>query len=327
MKRIILFIFLVCFGRAYSQDAAFTQSFMIPESINPSFSGFYQTTKAGLLYKNQQWSGFDFNLNSQFLFFDDWYPNLNSGIGISFMNHQETFTNYNLKQVNFSWAYDVQINYDWHFRPAITFGFAAKDFGFDNLIFEDQINIFQNFITSNTFDPAVLAKNTRYFDIGASFLFNNDYSWVGITLRHLNRPNISMIDGENLPLDIFISVHTSLELPILRYNDDSSIFLVSNFMKQAKYDRFDLGFQYVFDRFSVGLTATTNPIQTSEQSHLITSINPVIGIAWEGFKFGYSYDFNTSEIGGDGGISEFSITYDFLNNKECFGCPEWGIGY
>jgi hypothetical protein len=44
-------------------------------------------------------------------------------------------------------------------------------------------------------------------------------------------------------------------------------------------------------------------------------------MAWEGFKFGYSYDFNLSKIGGDGGISEFSITYDFLNNKDCFGCP------
>ena len=327
MKRIIFIIFLVCFSRIYSQDAAFTQSFMIPESINPSFSGFYQTTKAGLLYKNQQWSGFDFNLNSQFLFFDDWYPDLNSGIGISLMNHQETFTNYSLKQVNISWAYDVQINYDWHFRPAVTFGFAAKDFGFDNLIFEDQINIFQNYINSNTFDPAVLGENSRYVDIGASFLFNNDYSWVGVTLRHLNKPNISMIDGEDIPLDIFISVHASLELPVLNYNDDSSIFLITNFMKQAKYDRFDLGFQYVFDRFSVALTAATNPIQTSEKSHLITSINPVIGVAWEGFKFGYSYDFNLSKIGGDGGISEFSITYDFLNNKECFGCPEWGEGY
>ena len=65
-------------------------------------------------------------------------------------------------------------------------------------------------------------------------------------------------------------------------------------MKQAKYDRFDLGFQYVFDRFSFALTATTNPIQTSEESHLVTSINPIIGMAWEGFKFGYSYDFNLS---------------------------------
>ena len=28
--------------KSYSQDPAFTQSFMVPESINPSFSGFYE---------------------------------------------------------------------------------------------------------------------------------------------------------------------------------------------------------------------------------------------------------------------------------------------
>ena len=82
MKRILLILILITCTRSFSQDVAFTQSFMIPESINPSFAGFYQTTKAGLLYKNQQWSGFNFNLNSQFIYFDDWYPDLNSGIGI-----------------------------------------------------------------------------------------------------------------------------------------------------------------------------------------------------------------------------------------------------
>lgn len=327
MKRILLILILIVCTRSFSQDVAFTQSFMIPESINPSFSGFYQTTKAGLLYKNQQWSGFNFNLNSQFIYFDDWYPTLNSGIGISLINHQETVTNYSLKQVNLSWAYDVQIDYDWHFRPSISVGFGFKDYGFDNLLFEDQINVFQNIINSNTFDPIALNENVRYFDFGASFLFNNDYSWIGLTLRHLNRPNVSMVSQGDAPLDIFVSLHASLELPVLNYNDDNSIFLITNFMMQGKYDRFDLGLQYVFDRFSVGLTAATNPIQTSEKSHFVTSINPVIGMAWEGFKFGYSYDFNLSRIGGDGGISEFSISYDFLNNKECFGCPDWGSGY
>ena len=192
MKRIILILAIIFSVKSYSQDPAFTQSFMVPESINPSFSGFYETTKAGLLYKNQQWSGFDFNLNSQYLYFDDWYPDLNSGIGISLMNHQETFTNYSLKQLNLSWAYKVQINYEWDFRPSVTFGFATKDFGFDNLLFEDQINIFQNIINSNTFDPIVLGENARYVDIGASFLFNNDNHWIAITLIHLNRPNVSM---------------------------------------------------------------------------------------------------------------------------------------
>ena len=55
MKRIILILAIIFSVKSYSQDPAFTQSFMVPESINPSFSGFYETTKAGLLYKNQQY--------------------------------------------------------------------------------------------------------------------------------------------------------------------------------------------------------------------------------------------------------------------------------
>ena len=72
---------------------------------------------------------------------------LNSGIGISFVSHQETFTKYSLNQLNVNWTYDVQINYDWNFRPSVSFGYATKDFGFDNIIFEDQINIYQNIIS------------------------------------------------------------------------------------------------------------------------------------------------------------------------------------
>ena len=37
--------------------------------------------------------------------------------------------------------------------PSVSFGFATKDFGFDNIIFEDQINIYQNIISLNTYDP------------------------------------------------------------------------------------------------------------------------------------------------------------------------------
>ena len=321
LKRKFTILLLLLYVNIYSQDVAFTQSFMVPESINPSFSGFNESTKFGLIYKNQQWNGFDFNVNSEYMFFDDWYPDLNSGVGISFINHQETFTKYSLKQLNISWTYNVKINYYWNFRPSITFGFATKDFGFDNIVFEDQINIYQNIISLNTYDPIAFDENTRYADFGASFLIYNDQHWFGLTLRHLNKPNISMLSQGDLPLDLFISAHASLELPFLKYNSDNRINFIMNFVKQAKYDRFDLGFQYIYDRFSFALTAATNPIQTSDESHLITSINPIVGFAWEGFKFGYSYDFNMSNIGGDGGISEISVTYDFLNNKDCFGCP------
>ena len=40
----------------------------------------------------------------------------------------------------------------------------------------------------------------------------------------------------------------------------------------------------MYDRFSFALTAATNPIQTSYESHFITSINPVVGFVWEGLS-------------------------------------------
>jgi hypothetical protein len=77
------------------------------------------------------------------------------------------------------------------------------------------------------------------------------------------------------------------------------------------------------DQFSLGLLAATNPIKTDSNSHFLTSINAFIGMDWEGFRFGYSYDFNVTQIGRTGGVYELSVTYDFLNNDNCFGCPDY----
>ena len=94
-------------------------------------------------------------------------------------------------------------------------------------------------------------------------------------------------------------------------------------MMQGAYNRFDLGAKYEMDRFSFGLLAATNPIKTDPNSHFLTSINAFVGMDWEGFRFGYSYDFNVTEIGRTGGVYELSISYDFLNNDNCFGCPDY----
>ena len=43
-------------------------------------------------------------------------------------------------------------------------------------------------------------------------------------------------------------------------------------------------------------------------------------MTYEGWKFGYSYSFNTTDIGKTGGVYELSISYDFENNSNCFSC-------
>lgn len=321
-------IMTVVFGNfAFAQDPIFTQFFMVPETLNTSFTGSKESTSAGIIHRTQ-WPGVDFSINTQFAYVNNFFEEINSGLGVSILNHKETKTRYNFTQANLNYSYAIQLNETWFFRPSISLGFGNKDFGFQNLLLEDQINIFDGIINTTSIDPALLNEKINFFDFSTSFLFNNERTWIGFTMRHLNRPNISMAQNGNKPIDPFFSIHSAIEFPFYgiytgRYVDEESIFLVSNFMYQGPYNRFDIGPQYVNDKFSIGILAATNPIKTNQNSHFLTSINAAVGFKYEGFKFGYSYDFNTSKIGRTGGVYELSISYDFNNTRNCFGCPNY----
>ena len=323
IKKYFIVFFIFVFTQAYAQDPIHTQFFMIPETLSSSFTGAKKSTRAGIIHRTQ-WPGLNFSLNTQFAFVDNWFDKFNSGIGISVLNHQETTTRYSFTQVNLNYAYHFPISSEWNARPSISFGYGAKDFGFQNLLLEDQINIFSGIISTTSIDPSILEDNVRFFDYSASILFMKERSWIGATIRHLNKPNISLLYNENTALDMFMSVHGYLELPILRRDYSSRFYLTANGMKQGEYNRLDFGSQYVYDeRFSFAILAATNPIRVNPDSHFLTSVNTVFGMAHEGWKFGYSYSFNTTNIGKTGGVYELSISYDFENNSNCFGCPKY----
>ena len=322
MKRIIILILLVSQIKGVAQDPIYTQFFMVPETLSSSFTGAKQSTRAGIIHRTQ-WPGLNFSINTQFAFIDNWFEEINSGVGISVLNHKETTTRYNFTQVNLNYAYQFPISEEWNVRPSISVGYGAKDFGFQNLVLEDQINIFSGIINVNSIDPINLNETIRFLDFSASVLFNSDNSWVGFTLKHLNKPNISMeMEGQD-DLEMFMSLHSSLYIPFGDYRSDNKLFVLANGMMQGAYNRFDLGAKYEMDRFAFGLLAATNPIKTDPNSHFLTSINAFVGMDWEGFRFGYSYDFNVTEIGRTGGVYELSVSYDFLNNDNCFGCPDY----
>ena len=322
MKKYIVILTVLACVKAYAQDPIHTQFFMIPETLSSSFTGAKQSTRAGIIHRTQ-WPGLNFSLNTQFAFFDNWLEEVNSGIGISVLNHQETTTRYNFTQINLNYAYQFPISSEWNARPSISFGYGSKDFGFQNLLLEDQINIFSGIINNASIDPIDLNESVRFIDFSASVLFNSENSWVGLTFKHLNKPNISMqFDGQD-NLEMFMSLHGSVYIPTGGYRNDNKLFVLANAMQQGDYNRFDLGAKYQMDNFSFALLAASNPNKVDPNSHFLTSVNAFMGLDWEGFRFGYSYDFNMTEIGRTGGVYELSISYDFFNNYECFGCPDY----
>lgn len=327
--KIISLLFIISLAtQVKAQDPIFTQYFMVPETLNPGFTGFLETTSAGVLHRTQ-WPDLNFRVDTDFAFINTWREEMNSGIGINILSHREKFTNYNYTQLNLSYAYRVQISDDWFFRPAIEVGFGNKSYGFQNIVLEDQINIGAGTIDPVSMDPVLLNSKLNFFDVTAGMLINNENSWFGASLKHLNRPNISFTENGNVPLEMFFSFNAGYEFKLADYIDvivfpyETKVLLTTNYMTQGEYSRLDLGAGLVFKRLFFGVTAATDPVKNNPNGHFLTSLNAYGGLYWDHFKFGYSYDFNTSGIGRTGGIYELSVTYQFDLDVKCLGCPSY----
>jgi type IX secretion system PorP/SprF family membrane protein len=330
MKKFIIAILLFCLGTgiASAQDPIFTQYFMVPQTMNPAFTGFMETTSFGAMHRTQ-WPDAKLKINSDYAFLNTWSEGMQSGFGVSFLSQRESFTDYNLSLVNFAYAYRVQISDYWYFHPAIEVGYGSKSYGFQNLVLEDQLNIGNGSIDPTSMDPLALNDKVNYFDIGAGVLFNNEECWIGASLRHLNKPNISFTMIGNEPLDMFFSINGGYQLQFSDFISDSflpystKLMFTTNYMQQAKYNRWDIGLGLIFDKVFVGANLATNPAGNNVNNQFLTSVNPYFGLKYESLKIGYSYDAYVSGMGRNGGIHEFSLIYQFNWEKKCVGCPEY----
>jgi type IX secretion system PorP/SprF family membrane protein len=250
---------------------------------------------------------------------------INSGFGISLLNILETQTRYRFTQANINYAYRVELADGWAFMPSLSIGFGSKDFSFDSLILEDQIDIPNSTTNIDSVDPILLNASTNFFDFSVGGLITNDRFWFGVGARHLNTPNISFEFNQNESLDMFVSIHAgyNYELDNLFYLwNESQLRIFLNFMNQGVYNRFDLGAELeTSSGFIIGGILATSPVKYHEESTTINALNIITGFVWDNIKVGYSYDISLSGLKGTNGVHELSISYTFksvFNSR--FGC-------
>lgn len=311
----IAFVFLSGLKNLMGQDPIFTQFYNVPEQMNPSFTAVNGTTKVSLAHRTQ-WAGLNYSLSTQFANFNSYVDDIKSGFGLTLLNNLETTTRYRFTQATLNYAYRVQLSYDWLFIPSVSFGFGNKDYAFDSLLLEDQINIISGVNNINSIDPILTNNSIQFFDFSAGGLVMNDVFWVGLSLKHLNRPNISFVNNKNISLDPFISFHTGFKFDMNHLNyhwTDSYLFLMANFMNQGPYNRFDIGAEIETNGFTFGAILSTSPSKNDNNAHFLNSINLTTGWVWDDFKIGYSYDINTSSLSNTNGIHEITLTYTFYS--------------
>jgi type IX secretion system PorP/SprF family membrane protein len=311
----ILFILLVSIiFEARAQDPVFTQYSLVPETLNPGFTGFQYNWRAGVIHR-RQWPDSNRVIDTDYGFINKMIGD-NTALGMTVLNNREAFTNYDYLQVNTAYSYKVEIDYEWSFRPGLEVGFGRKSYNFRNLLLEDQINVTTGAISPSSFDQGVLnqKEHINFFDISAGFIIDNEKGWFGASLKHLNRPNITFLNGGNVPLDLFLTVHGGYAFdiegtPSALLPQNTKLLVTANYMRQSQFNRLDFGSALKFETIIFGANIVTNPERKSQYSHFVTSINPYFSVHFDNFNFGYSYDISTSKIGHTQGIHELSLTW------------------
>ena len=72
MKRFLIFIIFFYSTLNNAQDVIFSQSFLVPETINTSFTGATKGTKVGAISRSQ-WRSSALKVSSNFAFTDTWF--------------------------------------------------------------------------------------------------------------------------------------------------------------------------------------------------------------------------------------------------------------
>ena len=308
-----------------AQDPLFTQSFLFPETLNPAFTGLSESNSVGLLHRTQ-WPNLDLQLNSQFAFINTWNDRINSGIGISLINQKQNFTNYNFTKVDINYAYKVQLTEDWIFHPSIAVGYGSRGFNSNGIVLEDQIDISNGIINQISSEFSRFNEKINYFDFSTGMLLNNDNFFIGTSLKHINKPNVSVLSNGNVPLDMFFSVNLGYEFTIADYVNiisfpyETKLRLTSNFIKQADLKRINLGGTLVYSNYFFGLALNSNSQGFSGGNTTFNSYSLFGGLNYEHLQFSYSYEFNSLRGLNTGGVYELSIIYRFNLFRDCFTC-------
>jgi type IX secretion system PorP/SprF family membrane protein len=319
MRKLFLSILLLsCLtGASMSQDFHYSQFYAAPLYLNPALTGSTELSRVGLNYR-KQWPGLAQDFNAYSAYFDHYSFDLRSGIGVSANSFQETNLHVNTSDVSFYYAYNLQIAEKWNFRAGTQASIVRRSIRLDNLIFGDQVDLFNRTINPNTMDDVPEFDPYSYLDLSFGGILTSESFWLGSSFHHINEPRLSYYPDDDYGyLPIKWSIHGGWNFPLganqyFGSKFDNMASLMVNYKKQGGFQQIDIGTQLLYRSVISGLGYRGIPGLRNMPNQ--DSIIFMLGLKLEsGLVVGYSYDFMISNIGAQTkGAHELSLRYQFL---------------
>jgi type IX secretion system PorP/SprF family membrane protein len=313
MKRFYFGVLLIAtLTAANAQDPQFSQYYQAPLYLNPGFTGI--TPQQRLVLNNRiQWPNLPQAFTTFAFSYDIFVDELRSGFGALVTTDKMGSAGWRTTTASLMYSYKVRITEKFVFSPGLYFGYGINGLDRSRLRMGDGLEF-----DGQSLDPELnRLGNQQYFDVGSGFLFYSRVLWVGAAFHHMNKPNLTVLNGESrLPMKF--TAHAGAKIPLnngpragakVSYITPSAIFRM-----QGPITQMDVGLNYHVDPVSIGIWYRGKPydenvIGTINQDALIFTM----GLYLASLNIGYSYDFNVSGLStAAGGAHELSLIYEFV---------------
>ena len=300
-----------------AQDFQFSQFYAAPLYLNPALTGISQETRMGSVYR-RQWPGLDYQFTAVTAYVDHYSFDYKSGMGLSTSSFSEEFLKLNTTDISGYYAYNLQFSERVNFQLGTQISYIQKRGTLENLLFGDQIDVFNQAIFPSSADAVGGLEPFSYFSVGLGGVLTWDKLWVGFSGHHLNRPNIAFYvrDGQSQHWPKY-SIQAGYTIPLEEpefWEEGSGKFihLMTNYKRQGPFQFIDAGLQVLLNQLVVGGGFRSLPIQSD-----LPKRESVIGLFGlnlsSGLAFGYSYDYPISDVGSQTlGSHELSLRYQFF---------------
>lgn len=318
MKTKYIYIFLIIFfcQFTFGQDFALKNKDKIVGSINPSFYGFGDSSKAGVIYGTEGYNEKN-KIETRFGFANHFFENNDFSLALDVNSIKISELGFSDSQANLHYIYKAQLNYDWTFNPSLSVGYGNSRLDFSSLVFEDQINVLTGSIAGVSRDPVNVDNTINYLDIGAGgMIHNNRNMFFGFNIKHINQPETSFNSNTSNKKEMLLSFQSGFEKDLNAYGqsnflpENSYLYLFNSFTKQGTKTRFDMYQEAILGNISFGINEHFNQYDGFSISQVGTSLSVFI----EEIEIGanYSFDIGSMKSGGTTYNSfELYITFDF----------------
>jgi len=266
-----------------AQDPVYSQLFLNPLYLNPAYSGNEECPRFVGNFRTYSKE----NFKNSSLSYDQYLSKLKGGVGVQY--HSEILGKNTIRanRIVAIYTYFVDISEQFKLRPAVYAGFGNKN------------------VEVQFYSPVTEEYKLQYSDFGISMLLKNRNIVSGVSIEHINRPNLGVHYWSHLPIKV--NFHASYCANI----NENIIFTPSLVYQQHK----------AFNYLTTIALIQINNIEIGTGFRFRKNISDYI-IGYFGFEnnwlhLGYSYDYIISHLTKTkGGIHEISTIVKIIHSKQ-----------